>query len=68
MKNLDRRTEEDVAYTAVAKYMISVLPRFQQMLRREQVMASQDDAEEDMPEESRQEGRRRYYRRHSERR
>lgn len=68
VKNLERRTEEDVAYSAVAKYLISVLPRFQQMQRREQVTTSQDEPEEDLPEDSRQEGRRRYVRRHSERR
>ena len=68
VKNLERRTEEDVAYTAVAKYLVSVLPRFQQMSRREQVSLSQDEPEEELPEESRQERRYRYGRRNSDRR
>ena len=68
VKNLERRTEEDVAYTAVVKYLVSVLPRFQQMSRREQVSLSQDEPDEELPEESRQERRYRYGRRNSERR
>ena len=68
VKNLERRTEEDVAYTAVAKYLVSVLPRFQQMSRREQVSLSQDEPDEELPEESRQERRYRYGRRNSDRR
>ena len=68
VKNLERRTEEDVAYTAVAKYLVSVLPRFQQMLRREHVSLSQDEPDEELPEETRQERRSRYSRRNSERR
>ncbi|CAK0752569.1 hypothetical protein CVIRNUC_002156 [Coccomyxa viridis] len=70
VKNLERRTEEDVAYTAIAKYLTSVLPRFQQMHRRDLALASQEELEDDLTEDSRQEGRgvRRYGRRHSERR
>ena len=70
VKNLERRTEEDVAYTAIAKYLTSVLPRFQQMHRRDLASASQEELEDELPEDSRQEGRgvRRYGRRHSERR
>ena len=68
MKNLDRRTEEDVAYTACAKYLVSALPRFQQMSRREQAGMSQDEPDEEAPEEWRQERRNRYGRRNSERR
>jgi len=68
VKNLDRRTEEDVAYTACAKYLVSALPRFQQMSRREQAGMSQDEPDEEAPEEWRQERRNRYGRRNSERR
>ena len=70
VKNLERRTEEDVAYTSIAKYLTSVLPRFQQMHRRDLALASQEELEDELTEDSRQEGRsvRRYGRRHSERR
>lgn len=57
-----------MAYTAVAKYLVSVLPRFQQMSRREQVSLSQDEPDEELPEESKQERRYRYGRRNSDRR
>ena len=68
VKNLERRTEEDVAYTAVVRYLVSVLPRFQQLSRREQISLSQDEPDTELPEESRQERRYRYGRRNSERR
>lgn len=30
VKNLERRTEEDIPYSEVAKFLTAVLPRFQQ--------------------------------------
>jgi len=46
VKNLERRTEEDVPYSEVAKFLTAVLPRFQQregLSRQQQHYEEPDD-------------------------
>jgi hypothetical protein len=42
VKNLERRTEEDVPYSEVARFLMAALPRFQQ---REAIISRQQQRE-----------------------
>jgi hypothetical protein len=67
VKNLERRTEEDVRYSDVAKYLMGALPRFQQAAKHLQqkdiTTAFHDEADERPALDETRRGSRRFERR-----